>query len=220
MIFVNFKTYEESSGKAAISLVSLIEQVAIESQLKIIPVVQASDIKESVTSSKLEIWTQKIDPVEFGAHTGSIIPEAVFEDGASGTFLNHSEAKFERFEDLKQANLRATQVGLKTLIFASDIEELKKVLEIKPTFVSYEPAELIGSQTTSVSEARPETIKEAAEISKTFGVPLIVGAGIHNSEDVRKSIELGAVGVAVASGIIKAPDPKAALADLVKGFAV
>ena len=220
MIFVNFKTYQESSGKAAISLVSLIEQVANESQLKIIPVVQAADIKESVTSSKLEIWTQKIDPVEFGAHTGSIIPEAVFEDGAVGTFLNHSEAKFEKFEDLKQANLRATQTGLKTLIFATDIEELKKVLEIKPTFVSYEPSELIGNPTTSVSQAKPETIKEAAEISKTFGVPLIVGAGIHNAEDVKKCIELGAVGVAVASGIIKSPDQRAALQDLVKGFAV
>lgn len=220
MIFVNFKTYEESSGRAAISLVSLIEEVANQSQLKIIPVVQAADIKEAVSSSKVEVWAQKIDPVEFGAHTGSIIPEAVFEDGAVGTFLNHSEAKFENFEDLREAHLRATQVGLKTLIFAGNIEELKKVLELKPTFVSYEPPELIGSQTTSVSEAKPEVIKEAAEISKTFGVPLIVGAGIHSSKDVEKSLELGAVGVAVASGIIKAPNQKAALEDLVKGFAV
>lgn len=218
MIFVNFKTYEESSGKAAVSLVSLIEEVASEDQIKIIPVVQASDIKEAVESSKLEVWTQKVDPVEFGAHTGSIIPEAVLEDGAVGTFLNHSEAKFEKFEDLKAANLRATQVGLKTLIFAANVDELKKVLELKPTFVSYEPPELIGSQTTSVSQAQPEVIKEAAEVAKEFGVPLIVGAGIHNMEDVRKSLELGAVGVAVASGIIKSENQKAALQDLVEGF--
>lgn len=218
MIFVNFKTYEESSGKAAISLVSLIEEVASEAQIKIIPVVQATDIKEAVTSSKLEIWTQKIDPVEFGAHTGSIIPEAVFEDGAAGTFLNHSEAKFEKFENLKAANLRANQVGLKTLIFAANIEELKKVLELKPTFVSYEPPELIGSATTSVSQAKPETIRQAAEISKEFGVPLIVGAGIHSQEDVRISLKLGAVGIAVASGIVKSNDPKSQLKDLVEGF--
>jgi len=218
MIFVNFKTYEEGSGKAALSLVQTIEQVASEAQIKIIPVVQAVDIKEAVTGSKLEVWTQKIDPVEFGAHTGSIIPEAVFEDGASGTFLNHSEAKFEKFEDLKEANLRATQVGLKTLIFAANIEELKKVLELKPTFVSYEPPELIGNATTSVSQAKPEVIKEAAEISKEFGVPLIVGAGIHSMEDVRKSLELGAVGIAVASDIVKSEDPKHELMDLVEGF--
>lgn len=218
MIFVNFKTYEESSGKAALTLVHLIEEVASQSQLKIIPVVQASDIKEAVSSSKLEIWAQKVDPVEFGAHTGSVIPEAVLDDGAAGTFLNHSEAKFENFEDLKTAYLRATKVGLKTLIFAANIAELKKVLELKPTFVSYEPPELIGNATTSVSQAKPEIVKEAAEVAKTFGVPLVVGAGIHSSEDVRKSLELGAVGVAVASGIIKAENQKAALQDLVEGF--
>lgn len=218
MIFVNFKTFEESSGKAAIGLVHLIEEVASQSQLKIIPVVQAADIKEAVTSSKLEVWAQKVDPVEFGAHTGSVIPEAVVDDGAVGTFLNHSEAKFENFEDLKAAHMRATQVGLKTLIFAADIEELKKVLELKPTFVSYEPPELIGNATTSVSQAKPEIVKEAAEVAKTFGVPLIVGAGIHNMEDVKKSLELGAVGVAVASGIIKAEDQKKALQNLVEGF--
>lgn len=218
MIFVNFKTYQESSGKAALSLVALIEEVAGETQTKIIPVVAATDIKEAVTSSKLEIWTQKIDPAEFGAHTGSIIAEAVVEDGASGTFLNHSEAKFENFEDLKTANTRAMTAGLKTLIFAADLNELRLVLELKPTYVSYEPPELIGSATTSVAQAKPEIIKEAAEMAKGFGVPLIVGAGIHSREDVRKSIELGATGVAVASDIIKSEDPKSELMDLVGGF--
>lgn len=218
MIFVNFKTYQESTGNAALSIVSMIEEIASEAQVKIIPVVQATDIKESVSSSKLEIWTQKIDAVEFGASTGSIIAEAVLEDGAAGTFLNHSEAKFSNFEELKKANDRAMAVGLRTLIFAADLNELRLVLELKPTYVSYEPPELIGSSTTSVSQAKPEIIKEAAEISKEFGIPLIVGAGIHSKEDVRKSIELGAAGIAVASGVVKASDPKSALKDLVEGF--
>ena len=218
MIFVNFKTYQEGSGKAAVSLIHLIEEVASETQTKIIPVVSATDIKESALGSKLEIWTKKIDPVEFGAHTGSIIAEAVFEDGASGTFLNHSEAKFENFEDLKTANTRAMSIGLKTLIFASDLNELRLVLELKPTYVSYEPPELIGSATTSVVQAKPEIIKEAAEMARGFGIPLIVGAGIHSREDVKKSVELGATGIAVASDIVKSENPKAELLDLVEGF--
>lgn len=218
MIFVNFKTYQEGSGKAALSLIAIIEEVASETQTKIIPTVQAADIKEAVAASKLEIWTQKIDPATFGAHTGSIVAEAVSEDGASGTFLNHSEAKFENFEDLKTANQRALAVGLKTLIFAADLNELRLVLELKPTYVSYEPPELIGSTTTSVSQARPEIIKEASEMAREFGIPLIVGAGIHSREDVRKSIELGATGVAVASDIVKSLDPKSELLDLVEGF--
>lgn len=220
MIFVNFKTYEEGTGKRALELVSILEEVSASSQIKIIPVVQASDIKEAVAASKLEIWTQKIDALTFGAHTGSIIPEAVVEDGASGTFLNHSESKLETFEELKEAHLRATQAGLKTLIFSENIGELKKVLELKPTFVSYEPPDLIGNATLSVSQARPEIVHEAALAAREFGVPLIVGAGIHSGEDVKKSLELGAVGVAVASDIVKAVDPKKELLDLVAGFSV
>lgn len=218
MIFVNFKTYPGGTGFQALKLVKVLEEVAHESQIKIIPVLQSTDIKEASIATTLEIWSQHVDPVEMGAHTGFILPEAVLEDGAMGTFLNHSEHKFVNFDDLKKANERAQSVGLKTLIFADGITELKKVIELKPSFVSYEPPELVGSATTSVSSAHPEIISEAANLSHGFGIPLIVGAGIHSMDDVRKSLELGAVGVAVASDIVKAEDPKKEIMDLVEGF--
>lgn len=218
MIFVNFKTYEQGTGSSAIALVKTLESVASESKVKIIPVVQAADVAEIVTTSKLEIWVQHVDPVEFGAHTGYILPEAAFEDGAMGTFLNHSEHKFDKFEDLEKAHKRASEVGLKTLIFAADVEELKHVVTLKPTYVSYEPPELVGSKTTSVSQAKPEVISEAAKVARENDLPLIVGAGIKSAEDIRKSLELGAVGFAIASDIVKAKDPKKEIIDLVKGF--
>jgi len=218
MIFVNFKTYKQGTGFEAIKLVKLLEEVSHESQIKIIPVLQAGDIKEAAIATTLEIWVQHVDPVEPGAHTGFILPEAVLEDGAMGTFLNHSEHKFVNFNDLEKANERAMQAGLKTLVFADGIDELKKVINLKPNFVSYEPPELVGSATTSVATAHPDIVKEAADISHGFGVPLIVGAGIHSMNDVRKSLELGAVGVAVASDIVKAEDPKKEILDLVEGF--
>jgi len=218
MIFVNFKTYQEGTGGKALLLAKILEEVSHEAQIKIIPVVQATDIKEIVSQVKLEVWTQKIDPVEFGAHTGSIIAEAVLEDGALGTFLNHSEDKFVNFDELAKASDRATQVGLKTLIFASDIAELEKVSSLKPTYIAYEPAELVGSTTTSVTQAKPEVISQASEISKNSGIPLIVGAGVHTRDDVKKSIELGAVGIAVATDIVKAQNPKQELLDLIEGF--
>lgn len=218
MIFVNFKTYEQGTGEDAIQLAKLLEEVAHETQIKIIPVVQASDVKEIVSSSKLEIWVQNIDPIDYGAHTGGVLPEAVFEDGAIGTFLNHSEHKFENFDELEIANKRAQEVGLKTLIFASNLEEVKKVIKLKPTFVSYEPPELVGSKTTSVAKEKPETIADAVEITRKHDLPLIVGAGIKSVEDVRKSLELGAVGVAVASDIVTAKEPRRETQDLVEGF--
>src|SRR3989344_2097990 len=218
MIFVNYKTYERGTGQNAVALTKVLEEVAHETQIKIIPVVQAADVKEIISSTTLEVWTQKVDPVEFGAHTGSIVPEAVLEDGAVGTFLNHSESRPATFDELAKTSDRAKSAGLKTLIFAKDIEELKNITSLSPNYLAYEPPELVGSSTSSVSTAKPEVIKEAAEIAKLAGTPLIVGAGIHSADDIKKSLGLGAVGVAVASDILKAEDPKKELLDLTEGF--
>ncbi len=217
MIFVNYKTYKEGTGQAAVALTKILEEVAHEAQIKIIPVVQATDIKEVIAATTLEVWTQKIDPYEPGAHTGSVLAEAVMEDGAIGTFLNHSESKFTNFEDLAKASDRAKAVGLKTLIFAADTKELKDIASLTPTYLSYEPPELVGSTTDSVA-SRPEVIKEASEIAKMAAIPLIVGAGVKSAQDVRKCLEQGAVGIAVASSILKAEDPKKEIMDLIEGF--
>ena len=218
MIFINFKTYKEGSGEKAIDLVKIIEEVSEETQNKIIPVVQATDIKEIAGSSKLEIWAQSVGFEDYGAHTGAILPEAVYEDGALGTFLNHSEIKLSDFDKLEATVKRAKEVDLKTLIFASNVAELVKILSLKPTYAAYEPPELIGSKTTSVSQAKPEIIAKAVTLSKEAGIPRIVGAGVSSSKDVKTSMELGAVGVAVASDVVLADDPQKELLDLTEGF--
>jgi triosephosphate isomerase len=218
MIYVNFKTYPQGTGANAFALIRVLEEVAKERNIKIFPVVQATDIKEVSELTSLDVWTQHIDPLEAGAHTGAILAEAVFEDGAKGTFLNHSEKKFQNFEDLLKANQRAHEVGLKTLIFAADLGELKKVLDLKPDLIAYEPPELVGSTTTSVSTAHPDVIAGAFELTKAANIPLIVGAGVHAREDVQTAIKLGAVGIAVATDIVKAENPKVELLDLVEGF--
>lgn len=218
MIFLNFKTYESGTGDTALAMSAIVEEVSHLSGIKIIPVVQVADIREVVSNVSIEVWTQKIDPVTYGAHTGSILPESVLEDGARGTFLNHSENRFGDFETLTKAHDRAREVGLKTLIFAKDIDELKKVATLKPDYISYEPPALIGSKDKSVATAEPEIITQAVKISKEAGIPLIVGAGVHSEEDVRICIELGALGIAVASDVMNATDPKKELVELCLGF--
>ncbi len=218
MIFVNYKTYKEATGENAITLTKILEEVAHASQIKIIPVVQVIDAEMVVASTSLEVWIQHVDPVTYGAHTGWTLPEEAARIGISGVFLNHSEHKFDSFDNLYNAVEKSMSANLKTLVFAGDIEELKRVADLAPTYVAYEPAELVGSTTTSVTQAQPEIISQASEIARSFGVPLVVGAGIHSQDDVRKSLELGAVGVAVATNIVKSPDPKTALLELVEGF--
>jgi triosephosphate isomerase len=218
MIFVNFKTYEEGSGERALALVKIIEDVTHETQVKIIPVVQAIDAEVLVNSSKLEVWVQHVDPITYGAHTGWTLPTELSRVGVAGVFLNHSEHKFEDYEALVVATKLCNEANLKTLIFAADLKELAKIVDLKPTFVSYEPPELVGSTTKSVASEKPEIIAQAAKVAKDARVPLIVGAGIHASGDIKKSLELGAAGVAVATNIVKAASPRQALLDLLEGF--
>ena len=218
MIFVNFKTYEQGSGQKALALARLLEEVASAEFVKIVPVVQTLDAEMVVDTVKLDVWIQHIDPISYGAHTGWTLPEEAIRAGIKGVFLNHSEHKFDNWDALVKANVRCREVDLSTLIFADSIDELEKVIKLEPNYVAYEPPELVGETEVSVAQAKPEVIAKAAKISKGAGIPLIVGAGIHSKEDVKKSLELGATGVAVATDIVKADDPRRELLDLVSGF--
>jgi triosephosphate isomerase len=48
------------------------------------------------------------------------------------------------------------------------------------------------------------------------GIMVLCGAGVKNGRDVRKAVELGASGVLLASGVVKAKEPRMVLADLVQ----
>ncbi len=218
MIFLNYKTYEKGTGQAALAMSKIVEEVSINTGIKVIPLLQPTDILEVSKNIKIDVWSQKVDPINYGAHTGSILPESVVSGGAVGTILNHSECRYDSIETLIKAHQRAREVGLKTLIFTKDLEELEKVLDLKPDFVSYEPPALIGSKDISVATAEPEIISKAVVISKSFDIPLIVGAGVHSKSDVKKCIELGAAGIAVASDVMMSDNPKEELLDLVDGF--
>ncbi|MCD4808712.1 MAG: triose-phosphate isomerase, partial [Methanosarcinales archaeon] len=49
-------------------------------------------------------------------------------------------------------------------------------------------------------------------------VKVLCGAGISKGEDMKAALELGSVGVLLASGVVKSSDPKKALFDLVSGI--
>jgi triosephosphate isomerase (TIM) len=214
MIFLNFKNYEESTGEKGLALLKIIEELNSQSEVKIIPVVNALDLKEFKTAFSGEIWVQSVDVFEYGASTGKINAMQVSNIGASGVFVNHSENKFTKDIDEHVAKIKS--LGLRSLVFAANTGELTTVLSSNPDFVSYEPPELVGSKDASVSSARPEVISEAA--SASGAVPLIVGAGVKSEEDVRAAISLGAKGIAVASSVILSVDPRSSLLSLLSGF--
>jgi len=210
MIFVNFKTYQQGTGESALSLAKICQEVSQQTGIPIFPVVQAVDVFR-LASQGLTVWVQHVDGIDFGPHTGSLLPQAVLSAGVKGTLLNHAEKKLSLME-IK--NIMEKFSG-KTLICASSLEEGRQLAFLKPDFLAYEPPELIGEQ-ISVSQAQPEVI--TAFINEIKEIPILVGAGIHQQEDVQKALSLGAKGILVSSDVVLADDPKRELLNLAQGF--
>jgi triosephosphate isomerase len=215
MIFVNFKTYRQGTGEAAIRLTQICQAVEKKTSVKIFPVVQTVDIFRITSLTNGPVWVQHVDDIEYGPNTGQILPEAVKAAGAEGVLLNHSEIKLP-VEIIGETIKRCQSLKLKVLVCSGSLEEAKEIAVFKPNLLAYEPPELIGSQTTSVSKAKPKVIKDF--VTEIKNIPVLVGAGIRSQQDVKRGIELGAVGILVSSDIILAQDPKKELLDLAGGF--
>lgn len=219
MIFVNFKSPLIATGVNAEKLIKALAAAQKETRVQIIPVPHDLDVWLCRQYWEGELWVQHAD---FNGGTGKNPVETLKEwhGKISGTFLNHSEHKYEGYSLLSKVINQCNEYELKTVVFAASAEEINKVLEPKviPAYIAYEPPELIGSNETSVAKSKPKSIKEAADLLKLQNIPLIVGAGVKDLEDVKKSIELGAVGVAVSSAVIHAKDLKAKVLELAQGF--
>lgn len=211
MIFVNFKTYQQGTGELALFLAKICVEVEKETGIKIVPIVQTADIFR-LASQGLNVWAQYMDGIDFGPHTGQILPESLKEAGAKGVLLNHAEKKLSS-PALKE--IMAKRQNLQILVCSESIEEAQRIVSLGPDFLAYEPPELIGGA-VSVSQAKPEIISEF--VSKIKEIPILVGAGIHRREDIKKALELGAKGVLVSSDVVLSENPKQELLNLTGGF--
>jgi triosephosphate isomerase len=215
MIFVNFKTYRESTGELAVSLAQVIGDVASETGVEIVACPQAADLREVVKVSNHPVWAQHIDVQERGRATGWFPAEIAKGAGAEGTLLNHSEHKLS-VGVLAEVLARCRTVGLKSLVFADDLKEAKIIAKLQPDLIGYEPPELVGSKTTSVAKSKPEVI---ANVVKAIPeIPILIGAGVKDIQDVKVGLKRGAKGIGVSSAVVLAEDPKKALEELAKGF--
>ena len=213
LVVVNFKTYESAHGIAAEELALIMER--IETGARMIAVVSAFDLSAVVSAApNLEIWTQHLDPINFGSNTGWLHPETAIQRGAKGTLINHAEHKVS-IEHIAML-LDSVPEGFTVCACAADIDEARALSALQPDYVAVEPPELIGGE-ISVTTADPEIVSGTArairEISEDVGI--LCGAGVKNGQDVLKAIELGTSGVLLASGVTKVKDATAALNDLV-----
>ncbi len=211
----NFKNYKTSVGDNGVQLAKIHERVAKETGVNLAVAVSPIDVYRISRAVSIPVLVQHIDPVDFGKGTGNILPESAVQAGAMGTLLNHSERRLS--PDVVATSCEyGRRANLLTILCAENEEEVGVFSALKPDFLAFEPPELIGSSTDSVASSKPRSIEMSVRAAQ--GVPLLVGAGIKSSEDVRISLELGARGFLVASAITKADDPESILRELVSAF--
>ena len=208
IIIVNFKTYAEGTGKKALELSKAAEDVSRETGVCFAVAPQFVDIPTIVHTVDIPVFAQHIDPIKPGSHTGHILPEAVKEAGAIGTLINHSERRL-RLADIDAAIMRARELSLVTVTCTNNTSVSAAAAALNPDMIAVEPPELIGTG-IPVSKAKPEVVTSTVESVRRINpkVTILCGAGITNGEDVAAALKLGTEGVLVASGIVKAKDPR------------
>ena len=215
IVILNYKTYLESSGMNALDLAHDLESAASESGITMVASPQAADIYRISSETSLPIFAQHIDPVSPGGHTGSNLINTLVEAGIEGSLINHSEQRM-KLADIDEVVKLCREFEIESCVCTNNIETSKAIAALAPVAVAVEPPELIGTG-IPVSQAQPEivedTVKEVKAINKK--VKVLCGAGITTGDDMKAAMDLGADGVLLASGIIKAENPKEALLDLV-----
>ena len=218
LILVNLKTYREGMGENAVKLTRIAEEIHLRTGTSIAIAPQVVDIKMVVEAAETPVFAQHLDPVGFGQYTGHILPEAIGEAGCVGTLLNHSERQLA-INVVQQTVKRAHEADLIAVVCADTVEKCRQIAAFNPDAIAIEPPELIGSG-VSVSKAKPEIVSSTVSAVKHINpkIRVLCGAGITNGDDVIAAQRLGAEGILVASGVVKAKDPQSALLDLARSL--
>lgn len=210
LLVINLKAYRKGTGKNARELLRKIEEVDAEN---IVICLNPADMQLAHKTS-LRCYAQLTHSVGYGSNTGHIPSELAKDLGCEGVIINHSENTISR-EEVQLLVKDAKKDRLKTIICVPTIKKAKQYSSFEPTAIAIEPPSLIGGD-ISVSSAQPSLIKDA--VDAVGSVPLLCGAGVKSSQDVKKAKELGSKGILVASGVVKADSPVKAVKDMLSGF--
>ena len=215
ILLINFKNYMEASGDRALELSKAAEKVSRELGVEIAVSPPLPFLALVANEVSIPVYSQHTDCAKPGSTTGHMVAEMEKSAGAKGSLVNHSERRIDVF-CIKQVIDKLRELSMVSVVCARTPDEVSIISELKPDYVAIEPPELIGSG-IAVSKARPEVITDS--LNKIKGdVKLLCGAGIVSNEDVKRAIELGAEGVLVASGIVKAKNWEEKIKELASGL--
>lgn len=204
-IIVNFKTYEQGSGKSAELLAKKFSKI---SRGNVMLAVQNADIRRISKVARVPVYAQHVDPSGSGQFTGKDIAKTLRYNGASGVLINHSEDRAKP-DQIKDTINICRKAGLTTVVCISRPSLAKSVAKMGPDMIAIEPPELIGTG-IAVSKAKPHVVTRSVDAVKKVNksIDVLCGAGIWTKNDVRKAVRLGCRGVLVASAIMTAKKPE------------
>jgi triosephosphate isomerase (TIM) len=221
ILVLNFKNYLEVAGQGSVELARAAQDVSksLKGRIQIVacpPQPAISLVKESVD---IPVFSQHVDDAKEGSTTGFFIPELAKSFGAKGSLLNHSEHRIDRPETIRNLVTRLRKLQMVSIVCARSASEVSDIARFEPDFIAIEPPELIGSG-KAVSKENPSIVTESIEAAARFSqnVKVICGAGITDAADVRSALGLGAQGILVASGVIKATSWIDKISELASGY--
>jgi len=213
-LILNFKNYASVQGEGSLKLARAAEKVAGEVKVEVIVAPPTPLLGLVASKVDIDVFGQSVGDAVGEKTTGAVLPEAIKAAGASGTILNHSEARL-RPGSLPRLVERTSEVGLRTCLCARDSREVATLASLGTEYLAVEPPELIGSG-VAVSKAKPALVERSVRVARESGYRgrILCGAGIVDGSDVKRAVELGVDGVLVASSVVSARDWAAKIREL------
>ena len=203
MFIINFKNYDEISGLKAAKLAKIAKKISKKYKIRI-AIAPPQHALSEIAKYSIPVLAQHLDSANVGSTTGFVVPEIIKKSKIQGSLINHSERRIPE-KEIKSLVLRLKKLKMISVVCVKNVNEVKKYAKLNPTYIAIEPPELIGTG-KAVSKERPQAITKSVIAVKQArnSTKLLCGAGIVSGKDVSKAMQLGANGILVASGIVKA----------------
>lgn len=205
-------------GEPLMDLARYADQLAKEYPIDILftaPLTELANVVQECPN--LIVTSQHMDSIESGDSMGRVLAESLKQVGVKAVVLNHADNPMPS-SVLAKTIQRAKVVGLQTIVCADSVQEGRAMAVLQPDIVLAEPTELIGQAQISDREYVISTIEKIKEINPNVLVEQ--GAGIRSEKDVTELLQLGADGVGVTSGIVKAENPKEMMKRMIQAVAI
>ena len=217
-LILNFKNYLEISGDKTIELAKAAEKVSNNLGVEIVVAPPQASLWAVTNNIGIPVICQHVDDANPGSTTGFFIPEMAKSYGSVGSLINHSEHRIDMKSIMNLVHM-LKKLDLISVVCARTPAEVAEIAKINPDFVAIEPPELIGSG-KAISKEAPEILSSSVKAisDNSDSARIICGAGIVDKSDVTRAFELGAQGILIASGVIKANSWEEKISELASAF--